>query len=106
MSSKDIESYKTISSPGACLEVEQVILSDEIKERLKVPERSFELMKVGYLDKKKDNSMLRITILTILWLITLCILSIRVNFTDGLKVKLIGWPEIILRMFIFFCSKR
>ena len=105
MSSKDIESYKTISSPGACLEVEQVILSDEIKERLKVPERSFDLMKVGHLDIK-GNSMLRITILTILWLITLCILSIRVNFTDGLKVKLIGWPEIILRMFIFFCSKR
>jgi hypothetical protein len=105
MSSKDIESHKTISSPGAYLEVEQVILSDEIKERLKVPERSFDLMKVGHLDIK-GNSMLRITILTILWLITLCIFSIRVNFTDGLKVKLIGWPEIVLRMFIFFCSKR
>lgn len=33
--------------------------------------------------------------IVLLWVATLCVFSIRVEFVDGLRINLVGWPEAV-----------
>ena len=46
--------------------------------------------------------MFRILSWTVLYICTLGILSLEVEYSDGLHIKLTGWPEILTR----WCNKR
>lgn len=39
----------------------------------------------------------RIIIWIVIWLATLCMLEIDIKYTDGLHIKLKGWPQSIGR---------
>ena len=34
-----------------------------------------------------------------IWILTLCMIDIEVSYTDGLKIKLYGWPNALIRLF-------
>ena len=45
----------------------------------------------------EDIDVMRLMFWLSFYLLTLCMIDIEVNYTDGLRIKLNGWPNWIMR---------